>query len=149
MRKELTFVFSVCISILTILYLIYRISTTLEKAFYDTFNFSTIYFIKIGIPLLGFIAIAMIIGVFAFNAKYISVWGNLISVVFSMYLILMYPILIIFRSYRPLYPSWMIFNELYLPTLVGGMFFAIIVVSSLKSKVIILELGDENKISGQ
>jgi hypothetical protein len=91
----------------------------------------------------------MIIGVFAFNAKYISVWGNLISVVFSMYLILMYPILIIFRSYCPLYPSWMISNELYLPTLVGGMFFAIIVVSSLKSKVIILELGDENKISGQ
>jgi hypothetical protein len=43
----------------------------------------------------------------------------------------------------------MISNELYLPTLVGGMFFAIIVVSSLKSKVIILELGDENKISGQ
>ncbi|MDF1618585.1 hypothetical protein [Petrocella sp. FN5] len=149
MRKELTFVFSVCISILTILYLIYRISTTLEKAFYDTLNFSTINFIKIGVPLLGFIAIAMIIGVFAFNAKYISVWGNLISVVFSMYLILMYPILIIFRSYRPLYPSWMIFNELYLPTLVGGMFFAIIVVSSLRSKVIILELGDENKISNQ
>ena len=149
MRKELTFVFSVCISILTILYLIYRISTTLKKAFYDTLNFSTIHFIKIGVPLLGFIAIAMIIGVFAFNAKYISVWGNLISVVFSMYLILMYPILIIFRSYCPLYPSWMISNELYLPTLVGGMFFAIIVVSSLKSKVIILELGDENKISGQ
>jgi hypothetical protein len=121
----------------------------LEKAYLNTFNGRIIYAIKIGVPLLGFIVIAMIIGVFAFNAKYISVWGNLISVVFSMYLILMYPILIIFRSYRPLYPSWMIFNELYLPTLVGGMFFAIIVVSSLRSKVIILELGDENKISGQ
>jgi hypothetical protein len=120
----------------------------LEKAFLDTFNGSIIYAIRIGVPLLGFIVIAMIIGVFAFNTKYISIWGNLISVAFSMYLILMYPLMIIFRDYRLLYPSWIIYSSLYLPTLVGGMFFAIIVISSLRSKVIILELGDENKISG-
>jgi len=149
MRKELIFVFSVCISILSILYLVYRTTMMLGKAFLGTFNGSIIYAIRIGVPLLGFIVIAMIIGVFALNAKYISIWGNLISVAFSMYLILMYPLMIIFRDYRPLYPSWMIFNELYLPTLVGGMFFAIIVISSLRSKVIILEQGDENKISGQ